>query len=64
MITARVVALTESSVVVVHVLGIRRPRNGYRSEPDHREALQASGLLDAVTQMRSRVVEDAELKLA
>ena len=28
------------------------------------EALQASGLLDAVTEMRSRVFADAELKLA
>ena len=32
--------------------------------PEHREALQASGLLDAVTEMRSRVFEDAELKSA
>jgi hypothetical protein len=38
-------------------------RDDHQSEPEHREALQASGLLDAVTEMRSRVFEDAELKL-
>ena len=38
-------------------------RDAYQSEPEHREALQASGLLDAVKEMRSRVFEDAELKL-
>jgi heme-degrading monooxygenase HmoA len=39
-------------------------RDAYQSEPEHREALQASGLLDSVKEMRSRAFEDAELKLA
>jgi hypothetical protein len=39
-------------------------RDAYQSEPEHREALQASGLLDAVTEMRSRAFEDAELRLS
>lgn len=39
-------------------------RDGYQSESEHREALQASGLLDAVTEMRSRVFEDADLRLS
>jgi hypothetical protein len=39
-------------------------RDAYQSEREHREALQASGMLDAVAEMRSRVYEDAELKLA
>ena len=38
-------------------------RDDHQSDPAHREALQASGLLDAVTEMRSRVFEDAQLKL-
>ena len=59
---ARVVAPTESGVVVVTFWESAEARDGYQSEPEHREALQASGLLDAVTEMRSRVFEDAELK--
>ena len=39
-------------------------RDAYQAEPEHREALQASGLLDAVTEMRSRVFDAAELRLA
>jgi hypothetical protein len=35
----------------------------YQSEPEHQEALQASGLIAAVTDMRSRVFENAELSL-
>jgi hypothetical protein len=61
---ARVVAPTESGVVVATFWESAQARDGYQSEPGHREALQASGLLDAVTEMRSRVFEDAELELA
>jgi len=38
-------------------------RDAYQSEPEHQEALQASGLMAAVTGMRSRVFENAELSL-
>ena len=63
-ILARIVAPTENGVVVATFWESAQARDGYQSEPEHREALQASGLLDAVTEMRSRVLEDAELKLA
>lgn len=63
-ILARIVARTEGGVVVATFWESAEARDGYQSEPEHREALQASGLLDAVTEMRSRVFEDAELRLA
>jgi hypothetical protein len=62
-ILARVVAPTENGAVLATFWESAEARDGYQSEPQHREALQASGLLDAVTEMRSRVFEDAELKL-
>ena len=61
---AQAVAPTDSGVVVATFWESAEAREGYQSQPEHREALQASGLLDAVTEMRSRVFEDAELKLA
>ena len=60
-IRARVVAPTESGVVVVTFWESAESRDGYQAQPEHHEALQASGLLDAVKEMRSRVFEDAEL---
>lgn len=62
-ILARVVAPTENGVVVTTFWESAQGRDGYQSQPEHREALQASGLLDAAKDMRSRVFEDAELKL-
>lgn len=62
-ILARMVAPTETGVVVTTFWESAEARDAFQSEPEHREALQASGLLDAVTDMRSRVFEDAELKL-
>jgi hypothetical protein len=62
-ILARVVAPSESGVVVVTFWESAEARDAYQSEPEHHEALRASGLLDAVQEMRSRVLEDAELKL-
>ena len=63
-ILSRVAAPTESGVVVATFWESAAARDAYQSEPEHHEALQASGLLDAATAMRSRVYEDAELKLA
>ena len=60
---ARVVAPTEGGAVVVTFWDSAEARDGHQSQPEHRVALQASGLLDAVTDMRSRVFEEAELKL-
>jgi hypothetical protein len=62
-ILARVVAPSENGVVIVTFWESAEARDAYQSEPEHREALQASGLLDAVKEMRSRVFEDADLRL-
>ena len=62
-ILARVVAPTETGVVVATFWESAEARESYQSQPEHREALQASGLLDAAKDMRSRVFEDAELEL-
>jgi hypothetical protein len=62
-ITARVVARAEGGVVVCTVWESAAARDAYQSEPEHQEALQASGLMAAVTDMRSRVFENAELSL-
>ena len=57
------VAPTEAGVVLCTVWESAAARDAYQSEPEHREALQASGLLAAVTDMRSRVFENAELSV-
>lgn len=62
-VLARAVAPTASGVVVATFWQSAEARDDHQSAPEHREALQASGLLDAVTEMRSRVFEDAQLKL-
>jgi len=63
-VLARAIAPTESGVVVATFWESAESRDEYQSQPEHREALQASGVLDAVTDMRSRVFEDAELRSA
>lgn len=62
-VTARVVAPMDGGVVVCTVWESAAARDAYQSEPEHQEALQASGLLAAVTGMRSRVFENAELSM-
>lgn len=62
-VRSRVVAPTESGVVMATFWDSAEARDDYQSQPEHREALQASGLLDAMKERRSRVFEDAELKL-
>jgi hypothetical protein len=62
-VLARVVAPTTSGVVVATFWESTEARDHYQSQPEHREALQASGVLDAVTDMRSRVFDAAELTL-
>jgi hypothetical protein len=62
-VLARVIAPTESGVVVATFWESAESRDAHQSQPEHRDALQASGLLDATTEMRSRVFEDAQLKL-
>jgi hypothetical protein len=62
-ILARAVARTETGVVMVTFWESAAARDAYQAEPEHKEALQASGLLDAMTEMRSRVFEDADLRV-
>lgn len=62
-VLARIVAPTEGGVVVATFWESAEARDEHQSQPEHSEALRASGLLDAVTEMRSRVFEDAELRL-
>jgi hypothetical protein len=62
-ILARVVGPTDGGVVVATFWESAEAREAYQAEPEHRDALQASGLLDAVEEMRSRVFEGAELRL-
>jgi hypothetical protein len=63
-ILARVVAPAEGGVVVITFWESAQERDAYQAQPEHREALEASGMLAAVTDMRSRVFEDADLRLA
>ncbi len=62
-VLARMVAPTGSGVVVATFWESAEARDEYQSQPEHGEALRASGLLDAVTEMRSRVFEDADLSV-
>jgi hypothetical protein len=62
-ILARMVAPTESGVVVATLWESAAARDDYQAQPEHSEALRASGLLDAVTEMRSRVFEGADLSV-
>ena len=62
-VLARMVAPTESGVVVATFWDSAEARDDYQSQPEHGEALRASGLLDVVTEMRSRVFDDADLTL-
>ena len=62
-VLARMVAPTESGLVVATYWESAEARDGHQSQPEHGEALRASGLLDVVTDMSSRVFEDADLRL-
>jgi hypothetical protein len=60
---ARMVAPTEGGAVVCTFWESAEARERHQSQPEHGEALRESGLLDAMTDMRSRVFENAELTL-
>ena len=62
-VTARVIAPVEGGIILCTVWESAAARAAYQSEPEHDEALQASGLNDVVTGMRSRVFENAEMSL-
>ena len=60
-VLARIVAPTESGAVMCTFWESAQAREEYQSQPEHGEVLRASGLLEAMTDSRSRVFEDAEL---
>ena len=60
---ARIVAPTESGIVLFQLWRTPEDRQRNADDPGHREALEASGMLAAATGMRSRTFEDAELQL-
>src|SRR4051794_33920130 len=51
-VLARIAAPTKSGVVVTTFWESAEARDDYQSQPEHSEALRASGLLDAVSEMR------------
>jgi hypothetical protein len=61
---ARMIAATEGGIVVCTFWESAEARDQHQSQPEHGEALKASGLLDAATGTRSQVYPGAELKLA
>jgi hypothetical protein len=62
-VTARIVAPMEGGVIVCTVWESAAARDAYQSEPEHQEALEASGLMAAVAGMRARAFENAELSV-
>lgn len=62
-VLARMIAPAEGGVVVCTLWESAEARANHQSQPEHGEALKASGLLDVMTGSRSRVFEDAELSL-
>ena len=58
---ARVVAPTETGVVMCTFWESARAREEYQGHPEHGAALQESGLLEAMTGSRSQVYDGAEL---
>jgi hypothetical protein len=62
-VMARAVAPTENGLIVCTLWESAEARDAFQGDPEHREALEASGLLAAVTNMSSRVFDDATLSL-
>lgn len=62
-VLARVIAPTDGGIIVCTFWESAEARDHHQSQPEHGEALKASGLLDVATGSRSQVFPDAELKL-
>jgi len=60
-VLARIVAPTESGAVMCTFWQSAEAREEFQSQPEHAEALRDSGLLEVMTESRSRVFDDAEL---
>ena len=63
-IKARCSAPMDGGLILCTVWESAEARDAYQAEPEHQEALEASGLMAAVTGMRSRVFENAELSVS
>jgi hypothetical protein len=62
-VLGRIVARTDDGIVVCTYWESAEARDDYQSQPEHGEALKASGLLDVATATRSKVYPEAELRL-
>ena len=62
-VLARIVARTDSGLVLFQLWESAEARQANAEDPRHMEALRVSGMLDAMTATRSRVFEDAQLGL-
>jgi len=60
-VLARVIAPTETGVVLCTFWESAQAREEYQAHPEYGAALQQSGLLEAMTNRRSRVYDEAEL---
>lgn len=60
-VLARAIAPTETGVILCTFWESAEARERYQAQPDYEPALQDSGLMQAVTDMRSRVFDEAEL---
>jgi hypothetical protein len=60
---ARIMAPTESGIVLFQLWRTPQDRQRNADDPGHRQALETSGMLAAATSTRSRTFEDAELQL-
>jgi hypothetical protein len=59
----RIVAPTETGIVLFQLWRTPEDRQRNADAPGHREALERSGMLSAVTASRSRAFDDAALQL-
>ena len=62
-LVARIVAPTETGIVLFQLWASAEARQRNADAPGHRDALERSGMLEAATDMRSRAFEDARLQV-
>lgn len=62
-VLARIVANTDSGLVLFQLWESAEAREANADDPRHMEALRSSGMLDAMTATRSRIFEEAQLGL-
>jgi hypothetical protein len=60
---ARIVAPTPTGIVLMQLWASAEARERHAEDPEHREALEASGMTALVTAMRPRALDDAVLQV-